>query len=823
MATFAEAKAASLKYFDGDELATDVYLKKYALINPDTGNVDEPTPDYMHRRLAKEFARIEAKYPNPMDEEEIYQLLEDFKFIVPQGSPMSGIGNPYVITSLGNCVVVPPVFDSIGGISYTDQQLAQLMKRRCGVGENISNLRPKGEKTSNAAKTTDGIGVFMEKFSNTTRGIAQGYRRGALMITLDGQHPEIDTFINIKKDKTKVTGANISVQLHDEFMQAVKDSKDYTYKWPVGSKNPKVTKTAQAKLLWDSIIDSAWTSAEPGVLFWDKILQESPADCYADVGFATTATNPCGEVPLSSDSCRLMVLNLLGFIRNAFTKQAEFDFELFTKYAKKAQRLMDDLVDLELECMDKILAKIKSDPEPDYIKAVELSTWEQLRKSCEEGRRTGLGITALGDTLAQLGIRYGSTESISTAEQIYKTLAVASYSSSVEMAKERGAFPVFQLEKEQNHIFVSRVIGSCDSSTQKDYLKYGRRNIANLTTAPVGSVSILTKSTAGIEPAFLLKYTRRKKVDYEDKTAKVDFVDELGDKWQEYPVYHHEFKHWMDVTGKTDVKESPYYKATSDDVDWVAGVELQAACQRWLDHSISKTINLPSTATKEDVAAVYMRGWESGCKGLTVYRDGSRSGVLIANEDAAKQSGKQISDRAAPKRPASLPADIYHMNVKGEALTVIVGLHSGKPYEVFAGHPIKDLPKHFEHGTIEKVSHGKSKPATYNLIVKNGSEETIEDLGAALDNPTWGSFTRVISTSLRHGILPKYLTEQLLKGEKDSDMRTFSRVMSRVLKNYIEDGTKSSGDKVCGACGQEGLIYQEGCLTCTSCGASKCG
>ncbi len=821
MATYAEAHTASLDYFGGDELAADVFVSKYALTDP-TGDIKELTPDAMHWRLAKEFARIEAKYPNPMSAEEIYSYLRNFSEIVPQGSPMAGIGNPYQIVSLSNCFVIPSVRDSYGGIMRNDEEEVQIMKRRGGVGFDLSGLRPKGFLTSNAAKTSDGVGVFMQRYSNSCREVAQGGRRGALMLTISVHHPEIETFINIKRDKKKVTGANISIRLTDEFMKAVKAGEQYELRWPVEGK-PTFSKMVDAKGIWNQIIDAAWDNAEPGLLFWDSVTRECPADAYAHLGFGTISTNPCSELTLSAyDSCRLLLLNLWGFVRNPFTANACFDEDRFVFVVQKAQRLMDDLVDMELECIEKILAKIDADPEEEDLKSVERSLWTKIRKACIEGRRTGLGITALGDMLAAMNMTYGSPESIAITEKVYRLMTINSYKSSCVMAAERGAFPIFDAKAEENHPFIQKVVNS-DPELLALYKAHGRRNISNTTTAPAGSVSCETQTTSGIEPVPFLQVKRRRKIT--KASDRVDFVDELGDKWQEYLYNHPKLQTWMDVTGKTSIEESPYWKATCNDIDWVAGVDLQAAAQRWTCHAISKTVNLPKDVSKETVAAVYMRGWEAGCKGVTVYREGSRSGVILdATKDEDKKSeGAEFIQRDAPKRPDSLPCEIHHVRVDGKPYTVIVGLMDGKPYEIFGGHPLKELPKKYVRGSIVKIGHGKHKPATYNLVVKEGEDEAIEDINAAFDNPTQGAFTRTLSTAMRHGTPVQYLVEQLQKGEKDSGLFAFSRVIARVLKPHIRDGAKSSGDKLCLSCGSEGLIYQEGCLRCTNCGSSKCG
>lgn len=1143
MATYQEVYEASKEYFNGDELAADVFIRKYALTAPD-GDIKEITPFQMHQRLAKEFARIEKAYADPISYEEIFEAFHKFQYLVPQGSPMAGIGNPYQTVSLSNCFVIDSPKDSYGGILHTDQEQAQLMKRRGGVGFDISNIRPRGVVTNNAAKTSDGIGIFMERFSNTTREVGQGGRRGALMLTIDVHHPEVETFINIKRDKTKVTGANISVRLSDEFMRAVVDDTEYEQRFPVNSPWPTITRSVRARDIWDQIINAAWESAEPGLLFWDTATRRTPSDAYVSKGFGSTATNPCqplwapvltpvgiktigeinigdtiwsgekwtivekkvstgvkpvyayktnagtfygtenhrvlsggvkieakdaetidiscghfnesvndldmqavvdglvvgdgtvhkasnnlvllllgekdfdtkdfikshikehrpgiketayevittitaeelprtynrkipnryfygspttvrsflkgiyaangavsggritlkatspdiieqvqimlsslgirsykttnkpkvvkfkngsylckesydlnithdkdkfkkaigfiqeykkaalekaltgaksnkikvtydinevqllgeepviditvedekhqywtggllvsncGEIILSpNDSCRLLVVNLWGFVENPFTPEATFNWNKYHKYARLGQRLMDDLIDLEIEAIDRILMKVKADPEPEIIKAQEVALWEKIKKACVEGRRTGLGITALGDVIAALGMRYGSDESVAFTEEIYKKLAIGSYTESIHLAKVRGAFPAFELDLEKDHEFIKQVVSVLPAEVQADYLKYGRRNIANTTTAPVGSVSIETQTTSGIEPVYLPVMIRRRKINPQDVGARVDFTDHLGDKWQEYKVFHPKFKVWMEVTGLDDVEASPYNLSTSADVDWTASVRLQGAAQKWVCHAISKTCNLPSNVSRELVADVYLEAWKAGCKGFTVYRDGCRTGVLVA-ESNKEEKKEGLVPRDAPKRPDSLECDIFHVKMDKQPFTVVVGLMNGLPYEVFCGHPIKDLEKKYEKGQIVKVSHGKSKPATYNLVVKNGVEEVIEDLNEALANTEYGAFTRSISTSLRHGTPVQYMVEQLQKGDKSSDMHSYEKVIARCLKKYIKDGAKSSGDKVCNNCGAESLIYQEGCLTCTSCGNSKCG
>ena len=817
------------EYFDGDELAPDVFLK-YAL-RDGAGQLLEADPDQMHHRLASEFARIEAKYPNPMQEDEIYDLLKGFADVVPQGSPMSGIGNPYQLQSLSNCFVIDAPHDSYGGILYSDQEQVQIMKRRGGVGMDVSNIRPKGQPTSNAARTTDGLGIFMERFSNSTREVAQGGRRGALMLTIDCRHPEIETFIDIKRDLKKVTGANISIRFTDEFMQAVENNSEFTLRWPVEKsvEDAEITKVINAKQVWNKFVDAAWTSAEPGALFWDTIIKNGIPDCYQDIGYKTISTNPCGEIALSPyDSCRLMVVNLTSFVLNPFTDSAKFDFPRFRSVAYKAQRLMDDLVDLEVECVDRILAKIDSDPQPDHVKKIEKDLWIKIKATGLNGRRTGLGITGLGDAIAAMNVRYGSDFSISMTKDIYKELAVGAHCSSLILATERGAFPVFNYEKEKDHVYLNKIMELCGPDMVDMWKKTGRRNIALTTTAPVGSVSCLTRTTSGIEPSFLLSYKRRRKITQGDIQSRADYVDPMGDKWQEYNVYHHWFKKWMNVTGKVDPQESPYWGATANDIDWEKSVDIQAAAQQWVDHSISKTCNLPNSATRETVNAVYMRAWKSGCKGFTVYRDGCRAGVLVTTDAPAIEQKKIEDSRLTPKRPKSLPCDIHRASIrngeKSESWLVLVGLLDGKPYEVFCGMPENiEIPKKFKSGTL--VKNGKRDGiATYNFFVPTGvtEDESIifKDVVNLFDNPTQGAFTRTISLALRHNVPIQYVVEQLQK-DKNSDMFSYARVIARVLKGYITDGTKSA-EKGCPQCGHADLIYQESCLRCPSCGFSKC-
>jgi ribonucleoside-diphosphate reductase alpha chain len=820
--TYEEAFKESVEYFRGDELAASVFISKYAL-RDDKGNILEKSPRQMHRRLAKEFARIEKKYANPLSEEEIFSYFDQFQWIIPQGSPMSAIGNDYQIQSCSNCFVVPSPEDSYGGILKTDQEQAQIMKRRGGVGFDISKIRPKGVETKNAARTTDGIGVFMDRFSNTCREVAQNGRRGALMLSISSHHPEIRTFINIKKDKKKVTGANISIRLSDEFMNAVKNSTNVELRWPVNSKTPKITALEDATAIWNEIIDAAWQSAEPGILFWDTAQKYTPSDIYKQYGYESISTNPCGEIILSAyDSCRLVCINLYSFVINPFTKNARFDFEKFEKIAEIAQRLMDDMIDIEIEQIDKIIAKIDSDPETEDAKYAERKMWHNIREACVNGRRTGLGITALGDAIAALGVRYGSKESIDITEAIYKTLAIGSYRSSCILAKERGPFPIWNAALEKGHPFLQRIWDAAPDVYEL-YQKYGRRNIANTTTAPVGSGSTLTQSTSGIESAFMVFYLRWKKINPNDQNTRVDRVDDMGDKWQAYPVFHHHFKTWMQVNGHTfdeskaaeyksvdDLefyKDSPYYKATANDVDWVASVDLQAAAQKWVCHAISKTCNVPNDCPKEVVAQVYMRAWEKGCKGFTVYREGCRDGVLVAVGTKKKET---IQKTHAPKRPKALSCDIHHTKSRGEDFFVIVGLLDGNPYEVFAGR--NGCITHAKKGTLLKHKRGH-----YVLEAEDGT--TVENLCDLLTDEQ-AVITRLLSLSLRHGSDISYVVDQLEKSP--GDMTNFGKAMARVLKKYIADGTKVSG-YTCESCGSTEVIRQEGCMTCKGCGSSKCG
>ena len=820
LTTFEEVVKASTEYFAGDDLAATVFATKYALTDRE-GNLLETTPDDMHHRLAAEFSKIEQRYANPMSEEEIYELLKDFRYVVPQGSPMAGIGNSKQIQSISNCFVIESPQDSYGGILKSDQELVQIAKRRGGVGFDISTIRPKGQSTGNAARSTDGIEVFMERFSNSTREVAQGGRRGALMLTISVHHPQIRDFINIKRDRKKVTGANISIRLTNEFLQAVEKEEDVHLRFPVDKgDNYLVEDWTNAQELWNEIISAAHDSAEPGLIFWDNVLDNSPADVYRDEGFQTTSTNPCSELPLAPyDSCRLMLLNLNSFVVNPYSNKAKFDFVLFSEKTQKAQRLMDDMIDIEIDQIDKILNKIDSDPESDEVKLIEKNLWSRIRQKALDGRRTGLGVTAVGDALASLGIRYGSGQSIKTVEKIYKFLSLNAYYSSCILAKERGAFPMHSHEREKGHPFLERLWDE-DRRILELSSETGRRNIGILTTAPAGSVSTLTQTTSGIEPAFMLKYTRRRKISQSSEPVKVDFVDDLGDRWQEHTVYHHGFKKWMAVSGLTAVEDSPYYQSTAEEIDWDKRVSLQASAQKWIDHGISSTINLPRDASVDEVKQIYVKAWKMGCKGVTVYRDGSRSGVLI---DKKNQENEFLS-LSAPKRPKDLKCHIHHASIKGEKWTILVGLMNDRPYEVIGGlAEFVEIPRKYREGIITKHPR-KTINSIYDLrFGENGDEVIIKNIVKVFDNPNHSSFTRTISLALRHGAPAKYVCEQLLKGDRDANLFSFAKVIARVVKNYIANGELPGGDRTCVHCkAEDALRYQEGCVSCMNCGHSKC-
>ncbi|MBL4560332.1 MAG: ribonucleoside-diphosphate reductase, adenosylcobalamin-dependent [Bacteroidales bacterium] len=829
-----EAFQASFQYFNGDELAARVWLNKYAL-KDSYGNIYEKTPDDMHRRIASEIARVEKNYPNPLSEDEIFAVLKDFKYIVPQGSPMSGIGNQFQVASLSNCFVIgnDGNSDSYGGIMKIDQEQVQLMKRRGGVGHDLSHIRPKGSPVKNSALTSTGIVPFMERYSNSTREVAQDGRRGALMLSVSVRHPDSEEFIDAKMEQGKVTGANVSVKMHDEFMQAVIDGTEFTQQYPIDSKNPTYSKSIDAGKLWTKIIHNAWKSAEPGILFWDTIERESVPDCYADLGYKTVSTNPCGEIPLCPyDSCRLLAINLYSYVENPFSEKAEFNFELFRKHVAMAQRMMDDIIDLELEKIDAIIEKIVDDPEDAEIKRVERNLWKNIREKAEEGRRTGVGITAEGDMLAGLNLRYGTDEAIDFSVEVHKTIAIEAYRSSVYMAKDRGAFKIYDKERESKNPFILR-LKEADESLYKDMVKYGRRNIACLTIAPTGTTSLMTQTTSGIEPVFMPVYKRRRKVNPNDKNVRIDFVDEIGDSWEEFVVFHHKFVTWMEANGinaaqnftneeiEELVKKSPYYKATSNDVDWLQKVRMQGKVQKWVDHSISVTVNLPNDVPESLVGELYIEAWKSGCKGCTVYRDGSRSGVLLANDT------KEESLDMPEKRPEELEAEVVRFQNNKEKWIAFIGLYNGQPYEVFTG--IVDdeegilLPKSVNKGVIiKRREEDGSSRYDFQFCNKRGFKTTFEGLSYKFDKEFW-NYAKLISGVLRHGMPIEGVVNLVAGLQLDSEnINTWKNGVERALKKYIPNGTKAKG-AICTSCGSEHIIYQEGCLICQSCGTSKCG
>ncbi len=839
--SFDDAQAATLKYFEGDELASRVWVTKYAL-KDSFGNIYEQTPTDMHHRIAAEIARIETKYPNPMSHEEVFGLLDHFRYLVPQGSPMTGIGNNYQVASLSNCFVIglDGESDSYGGILRVDEEQVQLMKRRGGVGHDLSHLRPKGTPVKNSALTSTGLVPFMERYSNSTREVAQDGRRGALMMTVSIKHPDSEAFIDAKMTEGKVTGANVSVRIDDDFMRAATEGTPYIQQFPVDSDTPSVTKEIDASALWNKIVHNAWQSAEPGVLFWSTIARESVPDCYADLGFRTISTNPCGEIPLCPyDSCRLLAINLYSYVKNPFTPQAEFDFDLFRTHVAKAQRVMDDIIDLEAEKIDKILAKIDEDPESEEVKGTERHLWEKIRTKTLRGRRTGVGTTAEGDMLAALGLRYGTPEATDFSEKVHRTLALAAYRSSVEMAKERGAFEVFDAARETSNPYIQR-LAEADPELYEEMKKHGRRNIACLTIAPTGTTSLMTRTTSGIEPVFLPVYKRRRKVNPNDPEVRVDFVDETGDAFEEYIVYHPKFIDWMKTQGievrdnytqeEIDalVEKSPYFRATANDVDWLEKVRMQGRVQKWVDHSISVTINLPSDVSEELVGQLYVEAWRAGCKGCTVYRDGSRSGVLVSvGKKASTPESPMITNAHVAKRPIELDADVIRFQNNKEKWIAFVGLVDGRPYEIFTGLADDEdgifCPKSVTKGKIIKAvdEHG-NKRYDFRFINKRGYKTTIEGLSDKF-NPEYWNYAKLISGVLRYG-MPIDQVLKLVGGlELDSQsINTWKMGVERALKKYLPNGTKASGQK-CPNCGNETLIYQEGCLICTSCGTSKCG
>ena len=832
-----EAFKASLKYFNGDELAARVWVNKYAL-KDSAGNLYELTPDDMHRRLASEIGRIEQKYPNPLSEKELFELMQRFKYIVPQGSPMTGIGNNFQIASLSNCFVIghDGNADSYGGIMKIDQEQVQLMKRRGGVGHDLSHIRPSGSPVLNSALSSTGVVPFMERYSNSTREVAQDGRRGALMLSISVEHPDAEHFIDAKMESGKVTGANVSVKINDEFMKAVIEGTTYTQQYPIGSDEPTHTKTIDAGTLWQKIVHNAWKSAEPGILFWDTVIRESVADSYADQGFKTVSTNPCGEIPLCPyDSCRLLAINLYSYVEEPFTGEAKFNWEKFRKHVGLAQRIMDDIIDLELEKVDAILDKIYKDPEDDDIKRVEINLWENIKKKALEGRRTGVGITAEGDMLAGLGLQYGCENAIDFSVEVHKTIALEAYRSSVSMARERGPFEVFDFSKEKDNPFVNR-LGKEDPGLLEEMKQHGRRNISLLTIAPTGTTSLMTQTTSGIEPVFLPVYKRRRKVNPNDRDANVTFVDEVGDSWEEFNVFHHNFLTWLQVNGMDPkdvknfsdsdveelVKQSPYHKATSNDVDWMKKVKMQGAIQKWVDHSISVTINLPSDAKEELVGDLYVKAWESGCKGVTVYRDGSRSGVLLANDK------KTDEETQFPiKRPRELDAEILRFKNNEEDWIAFIGLLDEKPYEIFTGRKEEDtfpIPSKVTKGQILKIKGDDGgKRYDFQYVDKYGYKVTMGGLSHQFNSEFW-NYAKLISGVLRHG-MPVVDAINLISSLRldNESINTWSAGVVRSLKKYIPDGTKAKSGQKCEECNSNNLIYQEGCLICTDCGHSKCG
>lgn len=842
--SYDEAYDASLEYFKGDELAARVWVNKYA-VKDSFGNIYEKSPEDMHWRIANEVARVEAKYPNALSSQELFDLLDHFKYIVPQGSPMTGIGNDYQIASLSNCFVIglDGSADSYGAIIRIDEEQVQLMKRRGGVGHDLSHIRPKGSPVKNSALTSTGLVPFMERYSNSTREVAQDGRRGALMLSVSIKHPDSESFIDAKMTEGKVTGANVSVKLDDEFMQAAVEGKPYTQQYPIDSPNPMVSKEIDASALWRKIVHNAWKSAEPGVLFWDTIIRESVPDCYADLGFRTVSTNPCGEIPLCPyDSCRLLAINLYSYVVNPFTPEAYFDFDLFKKHVALAQRIMDDIIDLELEKIERILEKIDSDPESMEVKGSERHLWEKIYHKSGLGRRTGVGITAEGDMLAAMGLRYGTEEATEFSEKVHKTIALEAYRSSVNMAKERGAFEIYDAEREKNNPFINR-LKEADPELYEEMKKYGRRNIACLTIAPTGTTSLMTQTTSGIEPVFMPVYKRRRKVNPNDANVHVDFVDETGDAFEEYVVFHHKFLTWMKINGYDPdkrytqeeidelVEKSPYYKATSNDVDWLMKVKMQGRIQKWVDHSISVTINLPNNVSEDLVNQLYVEAWRSGCKGCTVYRDGSRAGVLISTKKKDKKEEEEECRCKPPQvvevRPKVLEADVVRFQNNKEKWVAFVGLLDGRPYEIFTG--LQDdeegivLPKSVTSGRIIKsYDEDGTKHYDFQFENKRGYKMTIEGLSEKFNKEYW-NYAKLISGVLRWRMPIEQVIKLVGSLQLDSEnINTWKNGVERALKKYVQDGTEAKGVK-CPNCGHETLVYQEGCLICKTCGSSRCG
>ena len=842
--TYDEAFEASLQYFKGDELAARVWVNKYA-VKDSFGNIFEKSPEDMHWRIANEVARIEAKYKNGLNAQQLYELLDHFKYIVPQGSPMTGIGNDFQVASLSNCFVIgiDGAADSYGAIIRIDEEQVQLMKRRGGVGHDLSHIRPKGSPVKNSALTSTGLVPFMERYSNSTREVAQDGRRGALMLSVSIKHPDSEAFIDTKMTEGKVTGANVSVKLDDAFMQAAVNGTPYKQQYPVDSDQPVFTKDIDASALWKKIVHNAWKSAEPGVLFWDTIIRESVPDCYADLGYRTVSTNPCGEIPLCPyDSCRLLAINLYSYVVNPYTKEAYFDFDLFKKHVALAQRIMDDIIDLELEKIEKIIAKIDSDPESEEVKEAEKHLWEKIYKKSGQGRRTGVGITAEGDMLAAMGLRYGTEDATEFSEQVHKTIALEAYRSSVNMAKERGAFAIYDSEREKNNPFINR-LKEADPELYEEMKKYGRRNIACLTIAPTGTTSLMTQTTSGIEPVFMPVYKRRRKVNPNDPQTHVDFVDETGDAFEEYIVFHHKFVEWMTVNGYDPTKrytqeeidelveKSPYYKATSNDVDWLMKVKMQGRIQKWVDHSISVTINLPNDVDEALVNRLYVEAWRSGCKGCTVYRDGSRSGVLLSTKKDKKDKKEELPPCKPPTvvevRPKVLEAEVVRFQNNKEKWVAFVGLLDGHPYEIFTG--LQDdeegisLPKSVTTGRIIKnIDEEGNKRYDFQFENKRGYKTTIEGLSEKFNKEYW-NYAKLISGVLRWRMPIDRVIKLVDSLQLDSEnINTWKNGVERALKKYVTDGTSAEGQK-CPNCGNETLVYQEGCLICKTCGTSRCG
>ncbi len=844
--SYQEALQASTKYFKGDELAANVWVNKYAL-KDSAGNIYEKTPEDMHRRIASELFRIEQHYPNAVPMKKLLELLKDFKYIIPQGGPMSGIGNNHQVSSLSNCFVIGNEADSYGGIIRADEEQVQLMKRRGGVGHDLSHIRPKGSAVLNSALSSTGLVPFMERYSNSTREVAQDGRRGALMLSVSIKHPDAEDFINAKMEAGRVTGANVSVRIDDAFMRAALSGEEYVQQYPVDAQHTKFKKGIDASRLWGKIIYNAWRSAEPGILFWDTIIRESVPDCYADLGYRTISTNPCGEIPLCPyDSCRLLAINLYSYVEEPFTQNARFNFEKFAEHVRLAMRMMDDIIDLELEKIDRILEKIENDPEPQEIKNTEYRLWQKIRKTCEEGRRTGVGITAEGDMLAALGFRYGSDEALEFSVKVHRTLAINAYRSSVTMAKERGHFKIYDAVREAKNPFINRLC-EADPELYEDMIRYGRRNIALLTIAPTGTTSLMSQTTSGIEPAFMIAYKRRRKVNPNDKEVKVSFVDEVGDHWEEYNVFHHKFLTWLETNGYDRkavdrmsseelsrlVEKSPYHLATANDVDWVQKVKMQGAIQKWVDHSISVTVNIPNDTSVDLVKEIYKTAWESGCKGCTIYRDGSRSGVLVATEEKEKKQEDKPAAIAptfattfAPKRPKRLEAEIVRFQNNHEKWMAFVGLLDGRPYEIFTGR-VEDifiLPPNVTNGWVikEKDAAGHNR-YDFQFEDKDGYKVTMEGLSRSFNKEYW-NYAKLISGALRHGMPLPFVINMVSGLNVDQEhINTWKTGVVRALKKFVPDGTEAVKE-ICPECGDpDGLIYKEGCLICKSCGHTECG